>query len=120
MPIGISIGEKIDLDIKSERIKNDAPKIELNGITYLLFAPTINLMICGTTNPTKPIIPQSETETAAKKEARPIKINLFFSTSIPRDFASSSDNSKIFNLSDKKIAKIIPKTALKKAINKTV
>jgi hypothetical protein len=68
--IGIDIGAKIILVIKSEKDKNTAPPKKQAGNKILYFTPTILRIICGIIKPTKPIIPHIDTVKAPIKEAK--------------------------------------------------
>lgn len=67
-PIGNSIGLKINLDIVSQKIRNDPPKIKENGITFLWEEPKRPLIIWGTIKPTKPMIPDKQTHNEEIKQ----------------------------------------------------
>jgi len=76
--------EMIDLAIKSDKDNIIAPKSAAPGIKNLCLGPIKSLTKCGVTNPTKPIIPQNETEIPTIIEV--IKMIFFFrvSTSKPK------------------------------------
>ena len=61
-----------------------APAIIDIGITFKLSGPVINLTMCGIRSPTKPIMPETETEIAASNEPVTSKITTTFLISTPR------------------------------------
>src|SRR5690554_2990675 len=65
---GISEAVK-HLEKISVKIINMAPKTIHKGIERLVFRPTSNLTICGTTKPIHPIVPEKATELAVRKVA---------------------------------------------------
>ncbi len=83
-PKGSCAGAMIDLAIKSDKDNIIAPKSAAPGIKNLCLGPIKSLTKCGVTNPTKPIIPQNETEIPTIIEV--IKMIFFFrvSTSKPK------------------------------------
>jgi len=76
-PIGISWGRTARV-IVSANNNRDAPAIIDKGITLRLSGPVINLTIWGIKRPTKPIIPETETQTAARIEPVTNKIIFVF------------------------------------------
>ena len=67
-PTGSSIGAIIVLAIVSHIIKNPAPQRKEEASNILWSEPTNLRTKCGTANPTKPIIPETETATPVSKE----------------------------------------------------
>ena len=88
-PTGSSEGEIIVLAIVSAIVKYIAPIKKDDGIIILLSTPQISLHTWGTTSPTNPIIPLTETTAPISKLAA--KYVVFFKTLelTPRDFAVS-------------------------------
>lgn len=68
IPIGNSLNPINERETVSAIIINIAPNKHEIGIKYLWFDPKIALPICGTINPTKPIIPVLETRKPTIKE----------------------------------------------------
>ncbi len=64
--------------------KSPAPVIMEMGISFLLSGPVTNLTICGTRRPTKPMIPETETEIAASSEPVTRSINVTILVFTPR------------------------------------
>ena len=62
------ISESVNvLDKISTTIMNDPPNKTHNGIVRLVFLPTNNLTMCGTTKPIQDIVPQKQTDIAVNK-----------------------------------------------------
>ena len=69
-PTGISDGAIAVLAMVSANTKNEEPTKKEAGITILLSTPRIILHICGTSKPTKPIIPLTDTNIPTNKLER--------------------------------------------------
>ena len=65
---GISADVKL-LDNISTSIIKIPPNVHVNGIVLVVFFPTINLTICGMTNPTQEIVPEKATDVAVNNVA---------------------------------------------------
>jgi hypothetical protein len=61
-----------------------APAIMDRGISFRLSGPVINLTVCGTRSPTKPMIPETDTQMAASMEPVTNKRMVTFFRSTPR------------------------------------
>lgn len=83
-PTGNSAGDTMVLAVVSASSKNIAPPKAEKGIRILLLGPNIILTICGTRNPTKPIIPEKETLTAIIIDEIMMISCFNFSVSTPR------------------------------------
>ena len=70
--------------IVSAKRRRIAPVIIDIGMTFKLSGPVSNLTICGMRSPTKPIIPETDTEIAASNEPVTSKITTTFFISTPR------------------------------------
>jgi len=84
--MGISDG-KTALVIVSAHKSKIAPAIMETGISLRLSGPVTALVMCGTSRPTKPIMPETETQTAATREAVTRSIRVTFFVSTPSDEA---------------------------------
>jgi len=85
-----SSDEVKDLAISSHISNRDAPTIAVAGMSFLLSTPTIGLAMCGLTTPIHVIIPAIEVEAEVANVAKMIDKALYFFTSTPNAFASSS------------------------------
>jgi len=93
-PTGNSIGEMIVLAKVSQKIKKPAPERK-ELIKRIRWSPPTNIRKkWGTTNPTKPIIPATDTLHPVSKEARINSNRLVLSIFIPKCNASSSPKEK--------------------------
>jgi len=87
--MGISWGRTARVIVSAKRSRT-APDNMDRGISFRLSGPVINLTIWGTRSPTKPIMPDIDTQTAARKEPERSRIKVTFFKSTPRldaDFA---------------------------------
>ena len=91
------MGANTILDNKSLNVKKQAPAKNEDFNSFLLSEPINFLKICGTIKPTKVIFPLIQTEMAVNKAIIIKILPLIFLIFIPKDFASSSPNNKIFN-----------------------
>ena len=78
------------LQIVSTNTMKHAPIEIAAGMSHLLSLPITILHICGTTSPTQPITPLTQTAPAVASVANPITIALFSPTLSPRVLASLS------------------------------
>ena len=96
MPTRISTGwNKVRPNVSHNNTKQAPPKAEA-GITRRWSGPTKRRTMCGTTRPTKPILPPTHTEIAviiADNSKKIIRYRLVF---IPTALASTSPITKIF------------------------
>lgn len=76
--------------IVSTTNKNNAPMPVDKGNTYRLLAPVIRRQICGTTNPTQPIVPHKQTLPAVARVAQMIAMPFKRPTETPTEAAFSS------------------------------
>lgn len=90
IPMGTSVGLKINLAKVSAKVRNMAPDRALKGTRILLSGPTISLDTWGTIRPTKPIIPPTDTAVAVTKDPKTRMIFLMNSVLTPRCSATSS------------------------------
>ena len=79
--MGISDGKTALVSVSAHKSKI-APTIMETGISLRLSGPVTARVMCGTSRPTKPIIPETETQTAAIREAvtRSASVTFFVST----------------------------------------
>ena len=91
-PTGISLGERMVLDIRSAMDMNAPPYKKLMGITALCFAPKIFLTACGATRSINPIIPANDTDTPVSREVITMRNIFLLFVLTPMDIACSSPN----------------------------
>ena len=91
-PTGIVIPFINTRDNISQINKNDAPNNDEPIIINLWSLPIIFLIICGITNPTKPMIPTRDTTTAVNSDANSNEMNLNTFRFIPKVAALESPN----------------------------
>ena len=97
-PIGTSMGLRIFLAIMSQKSKNNPPATAEVGIKMALLEVLSSILkVCGMISPTKLIMPVNATEKPISKDEAMSKFFFDFSTSTPRDFASSSPLKMIFS-----------------------
>jgi len=84
IPIGNSDGATIVRANKSAKVSNIAPVNAEAGKICLLSGPKIKRNTCGTTNPTKPIIPQTATDAPIAKALITIILILVDAMFIPK------------------------------------
>ena len=85
IPIGNSVGKRRVLARKSVKTRKIPPVREENKKRYLWSGPIKMRIQWGTIKPTKPMIPLTETETAASRVERAKKIFLTRFTGQPKD-----------------------------------
>ena len=83
-PIGNSLGEIIVLAIVSHRMRNPPPARNDEISNILKSEPTSNLINCGIINPTKHIIPATETQIPVSSDAKINSILMDISVFIPK------------------------------------
>ena len=81
-----------------------APASMDRGISFRLSGPVINLIVCGTRRPTNPMIPETDTQTAAIIEPVTSKMMVTFFKSTPRLVADLAPSEIKFKSRAKNIA----------------
>lgn len=101
--MGISWGRTALVMVSAQR-RRDAPTSIETGTSLRLSGPVTNLTMWGTRRPTKPIIPETETEIAARREPVTSSINVTFLVSTPRLVADLSPRETRFKSLAKNMA----------------
>lgn len=81
--MGISCGRTARVMVSANNNKI-APASMDSGISFRLSGPVINLTMCGTKRPTKPMIPETDTQIAAIMDPVTKRMNVIFFRSTPR------------------------------------
>ena len=100
----------------SHQIRKIAPATAEEGTRIRWSGPMSSLIMCGITNPIKPMLPLVTTADAVTKEQRSRIIFLTFSTSVPKFSAASSPSKRAFKSLEKKNRTIVPITQVTKTM----
>src|SRR5690625_2527669 len=84
IPIGSSAGTMMVRDTRSASMSSSAPSSALAGSSTRWFGPNQRRIRCGTTRPTKPIMPETATPAPTPRATRATMIHLTVSTGTPR------------------------------------
>src|SRR6185436_3989369 len=94
-PIGSSVERTTMRDNRSAETTSVAPPIAQSGSSTRKSRRHTRRIRCGTSRPTKPMMPLTATAAPVTIDAMPKPISLMRSTSTPRAFASSSPNASM-------------------------
>jgi len=94
-PMGTSTGRTALVIVSAPRSSPAPARLEA-GINFLLSAPVKKRIRCGTIRPTKPIMPDTDTQTAVMKDAVTRRIILTLPAEMPNELADRSPRDMIF------------------------